>query len=98
MINDLTQFTLYVLILIALVVPMGMWLARTFSSPSHARLERLTYKVLGIDPEERMSWKRYSMALILSNASDHKRSSLLSKKRSKKELTKGPPYLVKSLV
>jgi hypothetical protein len=43
MINDLMQFTLFVLILIALVVPMGMWLARTFSSPSHARLERLTY-------------------------------------------------------
>jgi potassium-transporting ATPase potassium-binding subunit len=68
MINDLMQFTLFVLILIALVVPMGMWLARTFSSPSHARLERLTYKVLGIDPEERMSWKRYGMALLLSNA------------------------------
>ncbi len=68
MINDLMQFTLFVLILIVLVVPMGMWLARTFSSPSHARLERLTYKVLGIDPEERMSWKRYGMALLLSNA------------------------------
>ena len=68
MINDLMQFTLFVLILIALVVPMGMWLARTFSSPSHARLERLTYKVLGIDPGERMSWKRYGMALLLSNA------------------------------
>jgi potassium-transporting ATPase potassium-binding subunit len=68
MINDLMQFTLFVLILIALVVPMGMWLARTFSSPSHARLERLTYKILGIDPEERMSWKRYGMALLLSDA------------------------------
>jgi potassium-transporting ATPase potassium-binding subunit len=66
MINDLMQFTLYAVILIVLVVPMGMWLARTFSSPSHTRLERLTYKVLGVDPEERMSWKRYGMALLLS--------------------------------
>jgi len=65
MMNDLMQFTLYVLILIVLVVPMGMWLARTFSSPSHTRLERLTYKVLGIDPEERMSWKRYDHRLRL---------------------------------
>ena len=56
MINDLTQFTLYVLILTVLIVPMGMWLARTFSSPSHSTPERLTYKVLGIDPEEKMSW------------------------------------------
>jgi potassium-transporting ATPase potassium-binding subunit len=68
MINDLTQFTLYVLILIVLIVPMGMWLARTFSSPSHSTPERLTYKVLGIDPEEKMSWKRYGVVLLLSNA------------------------------
>ena len=46
MINDLTQFTLYVLILIVLIVPMGMRLARTFTSPSDSTLERLTYKVL----------------------------------------------------
>jgi len=68
MINDFTQFTLYVLILIVLIVPMGMWLARTFSSPSHSTPERLTYKVLGIDPEEKMSWKRYGVVLLLSNA------------------------------
>jgi potassium-transporting ATPase potassium-binding subunit len=68
MINDLTQFTLYVLIVIVLIVPTGMWLARTFSSPSHSTLERLTYKVLGIDPEEKMSWKRYGVVLLLSNA------------------------------
>ncbi len=68
MINDLTQFTLYVLILIVLIVPMGMWLARTFSSPSHSTPERLTYKVLGIDPEEKMSWKRYGVVLLVSNA------------------------------
>ena len=67
MISDLTQFTLYVLILIV-IVPMGMWLARTFTSPSHSTLERLTYKVLGIDPEEKMSWKRYGVVLLLSNA------------------------------
>jgi potassium-transporting ATPase potassium-binding subunit len=68
MISDLTQFTLYVLILIGLIVPTGMWLARTFTSLSHSTLERLTYKVLGIDPEEKMSWKRYGVVLLLSNA------------------------------
>jgi potassium-transporting ATPase potassium-binding subunit len=68
MISDLTQFTLYVLILIGLIVPTGMWLARTFTSQSHSTLERLTYKVLGIDPEEKMSWKRYGVVLLLSNA------------------------------
>jgi K+-transporting ATPase ATPase A chain len=51
-----------------LIVPTGMWLARTFTSPSHSRLERLTYRVLGIDSEEKMSWKRYGVVLLLSNA------------------------------
>src|SRR5580704_2882874 len=68
MISDLTQFALYVLILTAALVPMGMLLTRTFTGASHTILERLTYKVLGIDPEERMSWKRYGIALLLSNA------------------------------
>jgi potassium-transporting ATPase potassium-binding subunit len=68
MISDLTQFALYVLILTAVLVPMGMLLTRTFTGASHTILERLTYKTLGVDPDEGMSWKRYGMALLLSNA------------------------------
>src|SRR5215475_9393352 len=67
MITDLMQFTLFLLIVTAAVVPMGMWLSRTFTGQSHAKLERVTYKILGVDPRERMSWKRYGMALLLSN-------------------------------
>src|SRR5262245_63196304 len=67
MITDLTQFTLFVLIVTATVVPVGAWLSRTFTGQSHAMLERITYKILGIDPDERMSWKRYGAALLLSN-------------------------------
>jgi K+-transporting ATPase ATPase A chain len=68
MISDLTQFALYVLILTAVLVPMGMLLTRTFTGASHTILERLTYKTLGVNPDEGMSWKRYGMALLLSNA------------------------------
>jgi K+-transporting ATPase ATPase A chain len=68
MISDLTQFALYVLILTAVLVPVGMLLTRTFTGASHTILERLTYKTLGVDPDEGMSWKRYGMALLLSNA------------------------------
>jgi hypothetical protein len=35
---------------------------------------------------------------VLSKIINIREASLLSKKQSKKELTKGPPYLVKSLV
>jgi K+-transporting ATPase ATPase A chain len=68
MISDLTQFALYVLILTAVLVPVGMLLTRTFTGASHTILERLTYKTLGVDPDEGMSWKRFGMALLLSNA------------------------------
>ena len=66
--DDLTQFGLYILILAAITVPMGIWLARTFMGVSHTRVELLTYRILGIDPDERMSWKQYGMVLLLSNA------------------------------
>ena len=68
MVDDLTQFVLFVVILTATVVPMGRWLARTFTAESHTAPERLTYKLLGVDPGERMSWTRYGMVLLLSNA------------------------------
>jgi hypothetical protein len=39
-----------------------------------------------------------SMLVTLAGATFAVHGALLSKKESKKELTKGPPYLVKSLV
>src|SRR5689334_23214575 len=67
MMSDLTQFGLVLAIMTVLVVVMGQWLARVFTSPRHGLSERLTYRILGIDPDEAMSWKRYGMALLLSN-------------------------------
>jgi K+-transporting ATPase ATPase A chain len=67
MINDLTQFILVLLIMTGLVVVMGKWLTRTFTSPNHGMPERWTYGILGVDPSETMSWRRYGMALLLSN-------------------------------
>jgi K+-transporting ATPase ATPase A chain len=68
MFNNFIQFALVLVIMTALVAVMGKWLARTFTSPAHALPERLTYRALGVDPSEAMSWKRYGMVLLLSNA------------------------------
>jgi len=68
MTGELMHFVVLVAIMSGLVVPMGAWLARVFTSPHHGLPERWTYKALGIDPSEAMSWKRYGMALLLSNA------------------------------
>src|ERR1700733_5623346 len=68
MAHDLIQFALVIIIATALVVVLGKWLTAVFTAPSHVMAERWTYRVLGIDASETMSWSRYGMVLLLSNA------------------------------
>ncbi|WP_423416200.1 potassium-transporting ATPase subunit KdpA [Hyphomicrobium sp. B1] len=68
MTQDITQFILILAIMTGLVVVLGKWMTHLFTSPGHNTLERGTYGILGVDPEEKMSWKRYGMVLVLSNA------------------------------
>ena len=65
---DIVQFAIILVIMTGLVMVLGKWMARLFTSPAHSFLERGTYRVLGVDPSEKMSWKRYGMVLVLSNA------------------------------
>jgi K+-transporting ATPase ATPase A chain len=65
---DIAQLLIVLLIMTPLVVLLGKWLARVFTVPSHGLAERWTYSALGVDPAEDMNWKRYGMALLLSNA------------------------------
>jgi len=55
-------------VMTALAVAMGRWLAHVFEDDAPWRVERLSWRVLGVDPAERMGWARYSLALLLSNA------------------------------
>ncbi|CAB5692386.1 potassium-transporting ATPase subunit A [Delftia tsuruhatensis] len=61
------EFALMLLVMTALAVPMGQWLARCFTSEHHAWMERLSLRALGVDASERMGWQRYGAALLLSN-------------------------------
>lgn len=65
---DLTQFILVLAIMTALVFVLGKWMTHIFTSPVDNIVERGTYRILGVDPAEKMSWKRYGMVLLLSNA------------------------------
>ena len=65
---DTVQFAIILVIMTGLVVVLGKWMARLFTNPAHSFLERGTYRVLGVDQSEKMSWKRYGMVLVLSNA------------------------------
>ena len=66
--THITGFALVLIAMSGLAVLMGRWLANTFEDQGHWRLERISYRVLGINPEERMGWTRYGLALLLSNA------------------------------
>ena len=68
MVDDIRQYAIFLLVLTGIVVPLGTWLARTFTGVSHTGVERVTYKILGIDSEEKMPWKRHGLVLVLANA------------------------------
>lgn len=68
MFSNLIQFIVILAVMTVLVAVVGKWLAHVFTSQRHALPERWTYRLLGINPGEVMSWSRYGLALLLSNA------------------------------
>ena len=71
--QGLLQLALYVVVLVALVKPLGAYMAavfqgeRTFMSPLLGPVERLVYRVSGVDPAHESDWKRYALGVLLVN-------------------------------
>ena len=71
---DFSQIFLYAVCLIVATPLLGNFMAKVFEgeknflSPVLGPLEKLTYRLAGIDPKEEMGWKRYSLALLMFNA------------------------------
>ena len=71
--QGLLQLALYVVVLVALVKPLGAFMAavfqgeRTFMSPLLGPVERLIYRVAGVDPAHESDWKRYLLGALLVN-------------------------------
>ena len=69
--NQVLQSILFVVLLVLLAWPLGrlLWSVmegrRTFLTPVLGPVERLVYRVSGIDPEEEMSWKQYLGATLI---------------------------------
>jgi K+-transporting ATPase ATPase A chain len=66
------QIVIYVAVLIALIKPVGIYMARVFTnqrvflSPVVGPIERVTYKVLRVKPEaEGQDWKAYARSVIV---------------------------------
>lgn len=70
--TDWLQFALFLGTLALITKPMGLYLlqvldanGRTLLDPVVKPLEKLTYKLLGIDPQREQSWKDYTLAMLV---------------------------------
>ena len=66
------QLVLFVLALVAITKPMGLYLMRvldangkTWFDPILKPLERLTYRLMGVDAGKEHDWKQYTFAMLL---------------------------------
>ncbi|MDR6937569.1 potassium-transporting ATPase subunit KdpA [Luteibacter sp. 3190] len=71
--NDVFQIGLFLALLLALVKPVGQYMALVFADEPNrvtrvgAGVERLLYRLAGIRADEDMGWKRYAIAMLVFN-------------------------------
>jgi K+-transporting ATPase ATPase A chain len=67
------QLILYLVVLLALAKPLGTFMANvyegqhTFLDPVLAPVERLTYRVAGVQADKDMDWKMYALTVMIFN-------------------------------
>ncbi|GAA3583611.1 potassium-transporting ATPase subunit KdpA [Klugiella xanthotipulae] len=59
-----TALLLVALVLAVLYRPLGDYMAWVFTSERHWRIERLCYRLAGVDPERQQSWRTYLRSII----------------------------------
>jgi len=70
---DTMQILVFLLVLVALAIPLGHYMARVFSGEKSfldrlmQPMERLIYKISGVDEAEEMGWWQYAKALLIFN-------------------------------
>src|ERR1700723_3540968 len=69
--NDWLQFVVFFAVLLLLMRPLGLYIARvlegekTFLDPLLRPIERLLYRACGIQADQEMSWQQYSVAMLI---------------------------------
>lgn len=71
--NNIIQTGIYLAALILLIKPLGIYMARVYEAKPvglntwFGPIERLIYRLAGINPEANMPWKTYAIAVIIFN-------------------------------
>jgi K+-transporting ATPase ATPase A chain len=69
-VNGWLQFAIYCVVLLATVRPVGIYIARvlegerTWLDPILRPIERLIYKISGVNAKEEMNWRQYAFAML----------------------------------
>jgi K+-transporting ATPase ATPase A chain len=72
-VNGWLQFALYLVALTVLALPLGRYMAnvlggrRTFLDGALGPLERVLYRLAGVQPDVEMPWPRYAIAMLVFN-------------------------------
>ncbi len=72
--NGWLQLAFYLAVLTAVAVPLGLYMARIYAGEAAflnrigAPLERLLYRLAGVDPAKEMRWTQYAIAMLLFSA------------------------------
>ena len=71
--NNLIQSAIYIAVLLIMVKPLGIYMARIYEGKQAGLnvwfgwLEKLIYRICGTNPEQVMSWKAYAVSMMLFN-------------------------------
>jgi K+-transporting ATPase ATPase A chain len=71
--NAVIQLALFLIVLVAVAKPLGTYMARVYEGQPCGLdrglgwLERLLYRLAGIDPKKEMSWRGYALAVLAFN-------------------------------
>ena len=74
--STMIQYVLYLAILVVLAIPLGAYIKnvmsgeKTFLSKVLTPCENLIYKVMRVDREEQMTWKKYAVSVLTFSVSD----------------------------
>ncbi|MGF6824249.1 K+-transporting ATPase ATPase A chain [Microbacterium sp. ZKA21] len=59
------QAATLIAVLVVLYRPLGDYIARTYASPRHLRVERWTYRAIGVDAESEQTWRAYARGVLI---------------------------------
>ena len=69
--NGFLRIAIYLIVLVLLTKPLGGYMARVYQGERTlltrvlGPVERLIYRVIGVNPDQEMGWKTYTVAVLL---------------------------------